>query len=238
MGIIRVAKRSGYFVASNEPFNDESLSWEARGLMGYLLSKPDNWQVSTEDLIRRGPAGQYKIRKMLSELEDAGYLKREKLKDDAGQFYWISTVFETKQKDATSPMTRLSSAGEPVDIINTELNNNITAEEKENSSAVTPDIPKQSHRDSRLDHPAIKAYRSEARLHVPIVWRNEVIAAVGDAQERVTQWRTLVHDWIGHGWNKSNIKGMIDCFLSGGLSDDKGGYAHKKPEEVFWETHW
>jgi hypothetical protein len=45
MTTIRVKKDARYFSASNEPFNDKRLSWEARGLMGYLLSKPDNWEL-------------------------------------------------------------------------------------------------------------------------------------------------------------------------------------------------
>jgi len=42
MSIIRVKKDKGYFVASNKPFNNKNLSWEARGILGYLLSKPDD----------------------------------------------------------------------------------------------------------------------------------------------------------------------------------------------------
>ena len=69
MSIIRVEKDNNYFAASNEPFNDTSLTWEARGMMGYLLSKPNGWQVRFNDLINKGPAGKYKVRSILKELE-------------------------------------------------------------------------------------------------------------------------------------------------------------------------
>jgi hypothetical protein len=73
-------------------------------------------------------------------------------------------------------------------------------------------------RDTRLDHPAIKAYRTIARLHVPVTWRDDVIAIVGDRSE---EWARLVKDWIGRGWNKGNVKGMLDAFSNGGISGNR-----------------
>ena len=66
MSIIRVRKDARYFTASNEPFIDKRMSWEARGLMGYLLTKPDNWTVRIDDLVKQGPAKLTKLRRMLS----------------------------------------------------------------------------------------------------------------------------------------------------------------------------
>ena len=63
MSVIRVKKDKNFFAASNEPFNDDRLTWEARGVMGYLLSKPDDWQVRFNDLVKRGPAGDHKVRR-------------------------------------------------------------------------------------------------------------------------------------------------------------------------------
>ena len=69
-------------------------------------------------------------------------------------------------------------------------------------------------RDTRLDHPAIIAYKEEARLHVPINWRDGVIETV----DQVDKWTELVHEWIGKGWNKRNISGMLDAYKNGGIS--------------------
>ncbi len=64
-------------------------------------------------------------------------------------------------------------------------------------------------RDIRLDHPAIKAYRGIVHLQVPEAWREDVIEVVGD---RLDEWRELLKAWIGKGWNKQNISGMLDAF--------------------------
>jgi len=129
MSIIRVKKDKSYFAASNKPFNDKVLSWEARGVMGYLLSKPDDWQLRFFDLVNQGPAGEYKVRRVLKELEDNGYLERERIKKEDGTFDWISTVFETPTisrkpiyGDTISrlPTCGASTDGKPRDIVSTD----------------------------------------------------------------------------------------------------------------------
>ena len=92
--IVRARKVEKYFKVVNAVFSDERLSWEARGLMGYLLSKPDDWQVRLHDLLKHGPAGQHKLRRMLRELEVCGYLRRERLRRFDGTFSWTFTIFE------------------------------------------------------------------------------------------------------------------------------------------------
>lgn len=103
MSIIRVKKNENYFASSNEPFNDERLSWEARGVMGYLLSKPDDWRVRFYDLINNGPAGEHKMRRILKELEELGYLERERIQKEDGTFDWLSTVYENSTISRKSP---------------------------------------------------------------------------------------------------------------------------------------
>jgi DNA-binding transcriptional ArsR family regulator len=68
---------------------------------------------------------------------------------------------------------------------------------------------KSAPRDDRLDHPAIKSYRSNARLTAPIIWRDDIINTVG---ERDAEWSQLVKEWVGRGWNPRNILGMLDAF--------------------------
>ena len=104
--IFRVKKDARYFVASNVPFNDERLSWEARGVMGYLLSKPDDWQTRMGDLVNSGPAGMKVIRRVLAELRAYGYMSRETKRVGGGKFIWITTLYETPELNpASQPYT-------------------------------------------------------------------------------------------------------------------------------------
>lgn len=112
--IVRVRKDARYFVASNIPFNDERLSWEARGVMGYLLSKPDDWQVRMTDLQRRGPAGMRIIKRVLAELRKAGYMSRERKRTTEGKFIWITTLYESPELNEKTIYTKTID-GSPID---------------------------------------------------------------------------------------------------------------------------
>lgn len=65
----------------NELINDANLSWEARGVLIFILSKPDSWVVRTSHLIKQteGSRKQSKrdsIRAILNELETVGYIRK------------------------------------------------------------------------------------------------------------------------------------------------------------------
>lgn len=96
MAIVRVQKRvTPYAVIDKTVLEDERLSFKARGLAAYLLSKPDNWTVNERHLIKIGPDGQAAIRSGLHELEQAGYLRRERKHTEDGKFAWETTLYET-----------------------------------------------------------------------------------------------------------------------------------------------
>jgi len=101
MSIVRVTKDKNYFHASNEPFNDPAMSWGARGIMGYLLSKPDGWEVRNYDLYRKSPDGRRKVNGYLGELKKAGYLRRYKVYKPAmvgrGRIEWVTEIYERKE---------------------------------------------------------------------------------------------------------------------------------------------
>lgn len=79
-GIIRVKKVDHWVTVNKEVFNDLCLSWAARGVMGYLLTKPDNWEVRVTDLIKRSTAGRDAIYTILKNLRACGYVRRVRLR--------------------------------------------------------------------------------------------------------------------------------------------------------------
>lgn len=88
MSTIRVPKRRNPFAQiDRRALEDEGLSWKAKGLLAYLLSRPDDWQVYVEQLKTVGPDGRDATRSGLSELEAAGYVdKRQRHNDETGHF--------------------------------------------------------------------------------------------------------------------------------------------------------
>lgn len=97
--IVRSPRPTGRFtVIANATARDHRLSFKARGILIELLSLPDNWRTSAEDLARRGPDGLTAIRAGLKELETFGYLKRTKHRDDLGRIRTTTTVYDRPLK--------------------------------------------------------------------------------------------------------------------------------------------
>lgn len=84
MPIIRAPRpERNFYLLDKTISEDKRLTWAARGLLVFLLGKPDHWRVSVQALINEtkdaakatGRDGVYTV---LSELIGAGYITREK----------------------------------------------------------------------------------------------------------------------------------------------------------------
>jgi DNA-binding MarR family transcriptional regulator len=76
MSIIRVERMSQpYTMIANATLQDTSISLEARGLLTYLLSKPDTWAVVVTWLQTEMNVGREKLNRIIKELENAGYIE-------------------------------------------------------------------------------------------------------------------------------------------------------------------
>lgn len=73
MAVIKVTKTENYAVIPNDVTHDTRISFKAKGILAYLLSKPDDWTVRMEDLVNQGPDGKAAIKTAMRELRDAGY---------------------------------------------------------------------------------------------------------------------------------------------------------------------
>ncbi|MCP5156698.1 MAG: MarR family transcriptional regulator [Ectothiorhodospiraceae bacterium] len=95
-GIVRVKhRRAPYVVIDRRALEDPRLGWAARGLLGYLLAKPDDWQLRVSDLCRRGDLGRDGVHRLLKQLQGAGYLQREQVRDARGRVVGVDyTVVE------------------------------------------------------------------------------------------------------------------------------------------------
>jgi len=71
---------------------DETLSWEARGLLAYLLAKPHDWEIQMDDLVQAAPSTEDTLHRIMAELEEHGYARREKKRQYDGSFQWVTEI--------------------------------------------------------------------------------------------------------------------------------------------------
>lgn len=99
-----------YFMMLRTTAQDSSLSFEARGLISYLLSKPNDWEISETDLRHAGKVGRDKMKKLIAELVGGGYMVKDQPHDDApdtkGRFLQnVYILYETPKTTTQEPLT-------------------------------------------------------------------------------------------------------------------------------------
>jgi hypothetical protein len=113
MSIIRGPRRTGNFYVLDKAISeDQRLTWAARGLLIYLLGKPDHWRVSpaalrNETSASRKPTGRDGVYTLLDELIQAGYVTRTQERLPSGHLsevhYMVSEESTTAAPDTPPP---------------------------------------------------------------------------------------------------------------------------------------
>lgn len=103
--VFRVEKSREFVVMNNRFLRDKEMSLKAKGLLALCLSLPDSWNYSLNGLCAIVKESQTSVRSALKELEEHKYLKRNKLKDNKGQFYYEYVIFEVPYEGESVDMT-------------------------------------------------------------------------------------------------------------------------------------
>ena len=101
MSTFRVNKNVNYTVMSNYHLQDKKLSLKAKGLLSYMLSLPDDWDYSLKGLTTGCKDGLDSVRTAVLELEEHGYVRRQKVRNAKGQIIdYDYQVYESPVEDA------------------------------------------------------------------------------------------------------------------------------------------
>jgi len=91
-----LVKSKKYIHIDQTNINDPNLSWKAKGIFTYIMSRPENWEISSSDLINKSIDGKGALYSGLNELIAAGYIYRAvKRNEKSNIIKWLYVVFET-----------------------------------------------------------------------------------------------------------------------------------------------
>lgn len=128
-------KDNPFVMMDRRPVENETLSWGAKGVLAYLLSRPDNWTVRLQDLVNRSPDGVYKIRGYIRELKNAGHVHRAEHRDPVTKRIIEYTLEVYELPFSSKPLTNLPQAGNlhagNLTLNDTDLNNTLDEDEGE-----------------------------------------------------------------------------------------------------------
>lgn len=99
MPVFRVSKNRDFTVIANSVFKDRRLSAKAKGILVEMLSLPENWDYTLKGLTTLFSDGIDSIRQGIKELEENGYIVRERKRDARGRLGGMEyVIYETPEK--------------------------------------------------------------------------------------------------------------------------------------------
>ncbi len=115
MAVFRIEKTRDFTVMSNYHLRDVELSLKAKGLLSLMLSLPEDWDYTTKGLACICKDGVDSITSALKELENHGYLTRQRTRYGNGRLGDITyTIHERPvEQEAKKEPEGLSEQGEP-----------------------------------------------------------------------------------------------------------------------------
>jgi hypothetical protein len=250
INVIRAPRDSehAYFAVSRALTQDKRLSFEARGVLAYLLSKPSDWIVRIQDLQKEGSCGRDRIYRILKELRDAGYLHRDQEHQPNGAFVWGPyRVYEqpftdkadmvAQHQEATQPFTENTDTVKP-DTVNTEM----VKRGKQHQEATQPFTPlpytENTHvykEEKSTDQRFLKKRESERPTHTPAVQayfdtypterlNADQIAEINATVTDIPKWLDVLRYWKASNYRAQSIPKMLDRYSSGAtVANDRPG---------------
>ena len=124
--IIRVEKREApYVTIDKKPINQKSLSYRAKGILAYLMSKPADWEIQESDIIKHGTEGRDAVRTAIKELIAHRYMVKDQKRSEKGLFEEVEWMV-SDQPFTENPLTDYPLTDYPIHTNNKSTNNNNT----------------------------------------------------------------------------------------------------------------
>ena len=153
MAVFRIEKTRDYTVMSNHHLRNTELSLKAKGLLSMMLSLPEEWNYTTRGLASICKEGTDSIGSALKELERAGYIVRNRLRDSKGKIVDVEyIIYETPHipdvanpcadaPDTACPDTENPDMDDPYPGNRPQLNIDISSNQKSKKDISITEIP-------------------------------------------------------------------------------------------------
>jgi uncharacterized phage protein (TIGR02220 family) len=219
----RINKQSrGFFtVTDNRLIRDDRLSWKARGIFTYLWSMSDGWDFKATEVARHATDGRDSLNSGLKELEEYGYLVRQRKRDDDGKldgYEWILSdspvdgkTAENASKIADNPMTGNPATDNPMTGNPTLSNNKVSNINLRNNKSKETSI--------RTPYPLKGGSGLSAKTGEILDYFNQQAGTNYRASSKATQ--RLIKARINEGFTVDDFKKVIDIKVANWKDDSK-----------------
>lgn len=204
MPILKHKQDANFVTIPNELAQNPDLSYEAKGVLLELLSRPADWKLVKEQLIR-GHCRDHKLTRIIKELKEMGYLHLIDLRDDTtGHFIdrvWVvcdrqNTRDEILRFLGNLPKSQFPFQGfglsreEPALQIKSNTNKDYTNVNAELRSEHSVELLSDAE---LIEHPVYQLYRSYYKHHVGSEHPKLSIPSLRKALQVIARWQG--EDW-------------------------------------------
>jgi hypothetical protein len=206
MTIVRRQHNSRFASLPNAIWEDPSVSVEAKGVLGYLLSRPHDWNVRQQQVGQVLNVGKDKLQRIFRELIDARYVTREQIRDEStGSFGSIDyivrdeTVASLPQPEKPQPVNPQPAKPQPV---NTAAYKELKEQKTESTKAAD---------DARASGPSKSLISPEAFSLVDDLLRLQRLER-DDPRSIGTAYG--VQAWLSKGWSPDVIRQAVESVMA------------------------
>lgn len=153
-------------VVDNTFLGAEGISWKATALLIYLKGRPPGWKVRPSQLAKVKRDGIDSVRSGLRELEEAGYLRRERARDEQGRITGVTCYFSWHPRWSDPQTGNPHVDGPHVDSPPVEDRPLVSTEVHQELSEPTTDSPRPRKRAKEACDPEAEIIAESLSLHV------------------------------------------------------------------------
>lgn len=218
--IFRSKVEVDFTVLKNDCIRDKNLTWEARGVLHYLLSMPGDWEVNMRDLMAQSPsAKEHTMGRIMKELEREGYIIRKKRRNQHGHWCWITLVFDTPQEDLMNPERQAEIKAEMDAILGPEVLERTKKIKEQNSSKVDPD---------KLKASAIGIGENDPLEGFPVHVKETLasfvkVSEIAPTKRKKSDWIDTGNEWREMGVKPADVEEMYKYALENGWTISRPG---------------
>lgn len=238
--IFRVVKSKDnpYVMIDKRPIDNPELSFKAKGILTYLMSRPDGWEVNITDLMKHGKEGAAAIRTGLRELRDAHHVCYHAARDVGRITGWLIEVYEIpydlplkNEENATETDVlpdddflhvenlQIENRGQ---VLKTLSNNEIKRErEEKKEKPLSLDFSTMTVMEAQK-LPTLRLYKKAADFFPgSLVWEfvHNEITKHALTYEKIHEAAVA---WDLRGFKRENVKGVLEWSINGVPKDTKG----------------
>jgi len=101
--IVRTHRSSHYVTLGLTAVEDPRLSYKAKGLHTYLISRPPEWKIYYHDLLARATDGKDSVTSGIKEIKKYGYLRIKLVREKGRIIGTVWHVYEEPQTESAEP---------------------------------------------------------------------------------------------------------------------------------------